>query len=35
METIKKKHKTEMTMTNIKLNQGLSDGLFTVEQLKQ
>ena len=33
METIKKKHKTVMKMTNIKVNQGLDDALFTVEKM--
>jgi hypothetical protein len=33
METIKKQSKTVMKMTNIKVNQGLSDDLFAVENL--
>ncbi len=33
MEDLKKKHKTEIFMTNIKLNQGLKDDLFTPENL--
>lgn len=33
METFKKKHKTVMKMSNIKVNQGLSDDLFTVENM--
>lgn len=33
METFKKKHKTVMKMSNIKVNQGLSDDLFKVENM--
>ena len=33
MTDLKKQHKTRLAMTNIKLNQGLKDNLFTVEQL--
>ena len=33
METFKKKHKTVMKMSNIKVNQNLSDELFTVEKM--
>jgi outer membrane lipoprotein-sorting protein len=33
MENIKKKHKTIIVMTNIKINQGLSDDEFTLEKL--
>jgi len=33
MEDLKKKHKTTLYMSDIKLNQGLSDDLFTLENL--
>lgn len=33
MEDLKKKHKTTLYMSNIKLNQGLADNLFTLENL--
>ena len=33
METVKKKHKTILKMSNFKLNNGLSDELFTVENM--
>lgn len=33
METFKKKHKTVMKMSNIKVNQGLSDAVFTVKNM--
>lgn len=33
METLKKKHQTVMKMNNIKINQGLKDDLFTVENM--
>ena len=35
METLKKKHKTVMKMTDIKVNQGLKDDLFTVEKMTE
>lgn len=34
METVKKKHKTTIVMTDTKINQGLNDDEFTVEKLK-
>lgn len=33
MEDLKKRHKTRITMSEIKINQGLKDELFTVENL--
>jgi outer membrane lipoprotein-sorting protein len=33
MEDVKKQHKTTLKMSNIKLNQGLDDALFTLENL--
>ncbi len=33
MEDLKKQHKTTLYMSNIKVNQGLSDELFTLENL--
>ena len=33
MENVKKQHKTTLKMTNIKINKGLSDALFLVENL--
>ena len=34
METVKKKHKTTIVMTDTKVNQGLNDDEFTIEKLK-
>ncbi len=33
MTDLKKKHKTTLKMTNVKINQGLKDSIFTVEKL--
>ena len=33
MQNIKKRHKTTIIMTDIKINQGLKDDEFTVEKL--
>jgi len=33
MENVKKKHKTTIIMTEININQGLSDDEFTLEKL--
>ncbi len=33
MTDLKKKHKTTLKMTNVKINQGLNDDVFTVEKL--
>jgi outer membrane lipoprotein-sorting protein len=34
MQNIKKRHKTTIIMTDIKINQGLKDDEFTVEKLR-
>jgi hypothetical protein len=33
MKDIKKKHKPKLLKTNIKINQGLKDDIFTVDNL--
>lgn len=35
MENVKKQSKTTLKMSNIKINQGLDDGIFTVEMLSE